>query len=331
MSLNHCTNKREERHPKLYYADGSIVLAVDSTEQSKGQDDEKVTTFVSTGPFCPSIRAFSRTCSLCLPAMRQEQYDGIAMVRLHDDKEDFTSLLTMLYNRSYLSNPDDLLYFSNLFGPLKLAMKYDITCIRNEVNVIIRRDWPATLPAYDRRGDALRELSLGFAAHDNIRLVHAGEMRSQLAHELALMHYELRGRCYDTLPLESFGVLVAGQAALHAMIAQVRFDDFDGCASTITDCDNQELALRFINDVLNLNASVCILYLLRKAIDKVQSGDYNIFGCELCRTCAEEVMVQLKVLRQKIFDDIPLMFGDKEYIDGLFHPHDQLPFFTTDH
>ncbi|KAI0778722.1 hypothetical protein BD413DRAFT_464683 [Trametes elegans] len=146
-----------ERHPSLYYDDGTVVLS------ALAHDGERQHFRVHRSVLCrhspviadmfaipPLLAEGSHTCIA-------EMYDGVVHVQMPDTAEELTSFLTMFYDplgtayKRFDPNTPVLVE-----GALKLAMKYECDALRRRIIESLEADWPQTLAQWDaRRAEAV--------------------------------------------------------------------------------------------------------------------------------------------------------------------------------
>jgi len=132
------------RHPKLYFADGDIVLSSDSPD--------RVTTFYRVDRLYLSRQSVVFEEILCVPTSLppEETYDGVAWVRMPDTTEELDKLLSAIYDASTLDlkrrDPNSCI---ELYGVMKLAKKYEIHSIRNLIIRHLEGDWPQNVEDWD--------------------------------------------------------------------------------------------------------------------------------------------------------------------------------------
>ncbi|KIJ53541.1 hypothetical protein M422DRAFT_241776 [Sphaerobolus stellatus SS14] len=130
-------------HEKLYYADGDIVLLSLPVEGV-------ITAFKVDKVFLKRASSVFEDM-LTLPAVEDvEKYDGVPLVRLHDQPHHLEQFLFALYDHGTI--PFKRLQrdtIQRVEGPLLLATKYEVDTLRNRIIALLEVDWPTTLEEWD--------------------------------------------------------------------------------------------------------------------------------------------------------------------------------------
>ncbi|KAI0666509.1 hypothetical protein C8Q78DRAFT_984370 [Trametes maxima] len=136
-----------ERHPRLYYSDGDVVL------QAPFQSEKK------TGHYelYRVHKAFLSRHSDAFANLFEDgnaglgpSYDGQPLVELSDPAEDFSRLLVFLYNPSeQLTRRSDVHTAWELAPVVRLADKYLLDALRASLIKLVVDQWPRTLQEWD--------------------------------------------------------------------------------------------------------------------------------------------------------------------------------------
>ncbi|KAI0828965.1 hypothetical protein BC628DRAFT_1417344 [Trametes gibbosa] len=151
------TEPASERHPTLYYDDGTVVLSALTHEGTRQHFKVHRSVLCRHSPVIadmfaipPLLATGSRTCIA-------EAYDGVVHVQMPDSAEELISFLTMFYDplgtayKRFDPNTPVLVE-----GALKLAMKYECEALRHRIIENLEADWPQTLAQWDaRRAEAV--------------------------------------------------------------------------------------------------------------------------------------------------------------------------------
>ncbi|KAI0069785.1 hypothetical protein K474DRAFT_1564560, partial [Panus rudis PR-1116 ss-1] len=135
--------------PNLYFQDGDIALAVPiSTEGSQRVFKvDKVYLTRNSSVFADMADMFSAPQS---NIGVNETYDGVPLVELSDDADDWEMMLSVLYYpvkiRLNLLNPDTPIIAVRI---LRISHKYDMPGFRDSIVEQIEAIWPTNLPEYD--------------------------------------------------------------------------------------------------------------------------------------------------------------------------------------
>ncbi|TDL20915.1 hypothetical protein BD410DRAFT_771991 [Rickenella mellea] len=114
--------QEKPRHPTLWFDDGGIVLSAEHTLFRVHRS------FLSLNS--PIFRdLFSIPPRESASEDPEETWEGLPLIRMHDDDEDIVNLLTALYDRTYslASQPIDV-----VAGLLRMSTKYEIGYLRNQ-------------------------------------------------------------------------------------------------------------------------------------------------------------------------------------------------------
>jgi hypothetical protein len=85
------SRSNDKRDEDLYFADGSVVLSVNDT------DDNLVYFRVHKSVLAKNSLVFEDMLTMPTPA-DHDSYDGLPLVHLHDDAKDLKEFLAMLYD-----------------------------------------------------------------------------------------------------------------------------------------------------------------------------------------------------------------------------------------
>ncbi|KAI0639952.1 hypothetical protein C8Q77DRAFT_1046589 [Trametes polyzona] len=146
-----------ERHPTLYFDDGTVVLSALTQGGVRQHFRVHKSVLCRHSPVIadmfsipPLLAAGSLTCIA-------ETYDGVVHVQMPDSAEEVISFLTMFYDplgtayKRFDPNTPVLVE-----GALKLAMKYECEALRQRLIENLEADWPQTLAQWDaRRAEAI--------------------------------------------------------------------------------------------------------------------------------------------------------------------------------
>ncbi|KAI0756246.1 hypothetical protein C8Q80DRAFT_1243988 [Daedaleopsis nitida] len=149
-----------ERHPSLYYDDGTVVLSGLTQDRHRQYFRVHKSILARHSPVLadlfalPPLLAPNPGSSKTLFA---EAYDGVVHVQMPDSAEELASFLNMFYDplgtayKRFDPNTPVL-----VDGALKLAMKYESDALRHRIVSSLEADWPQTLAQWDaRRAEAV--------------------------------------------------------------------------------------------------------------------------------------------------------------------------------
>ncbi|KAL0947785.1 hypothetical protein HGRIS_013859 [Hohenbuehelia grisea] len=314
---------QEVRDDELYYPDGNIVLAIESTgtgtgTAEAGEDQQTCTTYfrVHRSVLAKQSVVFEGMFTLPEGTEAQETYDDTTQVRLHDDVGDVKSLLKLFYKPFYIPSARyQSQFLCNFLGPLKLAAKYMIPGIRQEVIARLKVDWPADLAGADRRADEL----LGTKVRPNpqwaIRLIRAGALHAELFRELAVMYFDAE---FGIQRVANFGfddandykVVICAHAKLNAILARVTVERFSCKAHH---ADHYAIQIALMAFLLNAKSTMELVFRIRPEIEAIRRGSVRVLGHDLCRKCALQLAKQLEGLRQEVYEALPKIFDTEKY------------------
>lgn len=176
------TVDRAQRHPDLWFSDGSVVLRAENTLFRVHMSQ-----LIRRSVFFRDM--FSLPQPLSPPAALQaddgvERIEGCPVVVLHDSADDLASLLLAMYDGPYvqslfiaalhLSYPlylpsslgnNDRDDFRVVSGILRLSTKYIIDSLREKAIAHLSQAWPLTLKGWDAREEHARMYELETTTH----------------------------------------------------------------------------------------------------------------------------------------------------------------------
>ncbi|KAJ7187972.1 hypothetical protein C8R46DRAFT_1241492 [Mycena filopes] len=132
-----------QRDSILYSQYGDIVLSAQNAE------NQTIYFRLSKGILAQHSPVFSDMLAMPPPAS-VELYDGVPLVRLHDDADALRYFLFFLYDARLTSNMLNARDFPlQLLGPVRLAKKYQIDWILEMVGLQLEKSWPTSLEGWD--------------------------------------------------------------------------------------------------------------------------------------------------------------------------------------
>ncbi|KAI0643969.1 hypothetical protein C8Q79DRAFT_1093573 [Trametes meyenii] len=136
-----------ERHPRLYYSDGDVVLQAPFRSEKKAGYYELYR--VHKAFLSRNSEAFANLF-VDGNAGIGPSYDRQPLVELSDRAEDFSRLLVFLYNPSeQLTRRSDAHTASELAPTVRLADKYLLDALRASLIKLVVDQWPRTLQEWD--------------------------------------------------------------------------------------------------------------------------------------------------------------------------------------
>ncbi|KAL0959739.1 hypothetical protein HGRIS_011430 [Hohenbuehelia grisea] len=315
-----------KRDTQLYYADGNVVLRAEGPVDESDHSEMEVTYFrVHRYVLASHSPVFAAMFSL--PAgVKPELYDDAHLICVDDDANELRSLLRVFYDPYFVpSERYSQKYPSLMLGPLKLANRYEIDPLREQIIARVRAAWPTTLSAWDKRHDELyaNVCNGPICPEDAIKLVIDGGIEDQVPHELAMMFYELNTillrEAHEVDP-EYLRVLFFANRAFERGISQAGQPNNNWPELNIH-CQKPPTQIYACRQVQTefypkLAASDCKLYFLRDVIESLapMSGvqHHRVFERPMCLACASKLLVHCQALREMYIKSIPQMFQDVE-------------------
>ncbi|KAL0960229.1 hypothetical protein HGRIS_011863 [Hohenbuehelia grisea] len=291
------------RDPYLYFHDGNVVLCAEGcvSEPVIGPTDA-----ASVNP--PSneaksvityFRVHQSILSLQSPVFRDmfslpqgpdtdtgETYDGLHPVRLYDTAQELSNFLRVFYDPYFVSAaPYTRGYASSMLGPLKLANKYQVAPLRDQIIARLREIWPKDLEDYDAFRTQSRSCQEIF---DTISLVLAGRIQDEVPYELAFMYYcvsviSTLGRVYSIDPAY-FRIMFKGRRCLDKEMVSWKGPQFQ-CQHTPSECQRERFQETF-QSIL------------------VKDDNPLKFFSKLCLACSVTVRSYMVEAREKCFASI---------------------------
>ncbi|KAL7285556.1 hypothetical protein ACG7TL_000660 [Trametes sanguinea] len=146
-----------ERHPTLYYDDGTVVLSALTEGGSRQYFRIHRSILCRHSPIMADMFAMPPLLAKGSSSRIAETYDGVVQVEMQDSADELESFLTMFYDplgtayKRFDPNTPVLVE-----GALKLAMKYECDALRRRIIENLEADWPQTLAQWDaRRSEAV--------------------------------------------------------------------------------------------------------------------------------------------------------------------------------
>ncbi|OSD06220.1 hypothetical protein PYCCODRAFT_1442967 [Trametes coccinea BRFM310] len=146
-----------ERHPTLYYDDGTVVLSALMEGGSRQYFRIHRSILCRHSPIMADMFAMPPLLAKGSSSRIAETYDGVVHVEMQDSADELESFLTMFYDplgtayKRFDPNTPVLVE-----GALKLAMKYECDALRRRIIENLEADWPQTLAQWDaRRSEAV--------------------------------------------------------------------------------------------------------------------------------------------------------------------------------
>ncbi|KAL0952535.1 hypothetical protein HGRIS_006794 [Hohenbuehelia grisea] len=306
----------ERRHPDLYFEDGNLVLSAMDEETALDHNTEhQIVTFFRVHRSILAKHSPVFRDMLAFPTPQDvERYDGVPHVRLYDSCDDLTGFLTAFYEPLYIPPEHyDGAFSKKMLGPLKLATKYQVDSLRARIISQVRKDWPSTLKAWDKRFSPMHD-ERGPSHPDplhSINLAYKGGICDEIPTELGLMFYQLSVDLHppddlDTiascLQLPAFLRLLKGRERLNSFMFKT-IGEVVSLPCTKPECDQtafwrhifldpslQEFGWRGTRDPLGL------IYMTLE------------YDGRLCHTCCREYCRRFKGCRQAIFGALPSLF-----------------------
>ncbi|KZV61187.1 hypothetical protein PENSPDRAFT_659081 [Peniophora sp. CONT] len=135
-----------ERHPELWFSDGSVVLRAQGIHFRVHK-----TQMARHSAFFRDLFSLPQP-----PNAGEEMIEGCSVVELYDDPTDLANLLVALYDGLTPGNndPED---FHVTSGILRLGTKYAVDKLRDRALAHLMIAWPTTLEGWDAREEAARE------------------------------------------------------------------------------------------------------------------------------------------------------------------------------
>ncbi|KAJ7447507.1 hypothetical protein B0H11DRAFT_2082381 [Mycena galericulata] len=276
------------RSSEVWFDDGTVVLQA-----------EKTLFRVYRGVLAAQSPIFRDTFAIPQPpAQDSETYEGCPLVLLHDSAHDLKLFLMAIHDAGYLINsPVDGM--KTLSGLLKLATKYDVEHIRTRMISILTTIYPSSLTEWRSRKPPAGYEELDF---DDF-------LAANLALELHILSV-LPGILYECCryPTSHLFPSELGTAEKQkCIIAKERYmndwsndvHDFlfvapDTCENRI-DCDSVRLRWLRINGI--------------PTFTDVFAGPFPWGSIELCERCLARGKEQYRIATEKLWDDLPSLFG----------------------
>ena len=153
-------------HSSLWFVDGSVILQAEQTlfrvHMSQLSRHSVFFRDLFSLPQPPHIALELDTSpqnGLHFPASNQRYMDGCPLLEVQDSAEDFTHLLTALYDGPTFGNNDREDY-RVVSGILRLATKYLIDKLRRRALEHLSVAWPSTLKGWDVREEVARNFEV---------------------------------------------------------------------------------------------------------------------------------------------------------------------------
>ncbi|KAF9266800.1 hypothetical protein L218DRAFT_921450 [Marasmius fiardii PR-910] len=153
------TQLRLERHPDLWFDDGSVVCRAQSTLFRVHMSQLSRHSVCFRDVFVVGTSTDPVTSSSIVHEDGSNAFEDCPVVVLHDSAEDVGNLFTALYDGPKFGN-NDREDFRVVSGVLRLATKYIIEGLREKSLAHLSIAWPSTLKGWDAREDVGRSFEM---------------------------------------------------------------------------------------------------------------------------------------------------------------------------
>lgn len=154
------------RHKSLWFVDGSVILQAEQTlfrvhmsQLSRHSSFFRDLFSLPQPPHIAQETGSQHQGASQFPTTDQRYLDGCPLLELQDSAEDFTHLLTALYDGPTFGNNDREDY-RVVSGILRLATKYLIDKLRTRALEHLFVAWPSTLKKWDAREEVARNFEV---------------------------------------------------------------------------------------------------------------------------------------------------------------------------
>ncbi|KZV75525.1 hypothetical protein PENSPDRAFT_748418 [Peniophora sp. CONT] len=343
----------EIQSPDLWIDDGNLILR--ARAEGPETDEPAYTLFRVHKGLLGTQAGYFRRLSLGGISERMDNIPVLELPESASDVDDFLRALYLpnhLSSFPAMSDSNQAVNRSNfpavLAGMLRMCKNYDAPALGDIVKAKIRNEWPMTLEKWDSLQNAISRYPDAQRAHgfaDPVATIRLAR-EYNIPEVLPAAFYDL-SRVYafdspaadfchrkldlDTLPAETLTTLVKGMASLrrHITWSQIVYTqsnlDFSArafrgavpsCQEVIVDAGNKHKPfLCSAGDILLRLES--FKELLAEALDgatvPVAPGRTRSLVCSKCRA---QVIADVQVRREIIWNSLPAMFGLAQLLDG---------------
>ncbi|KLO04855.1 hypothetical protein SCHPADRAFT_1003167 [Schizopora paradoxa] len=326
MDVNTCLQRTESReapkpHDSLWFFDGSVVLATDTLlfKVHKGFLSLKSSVFKDMFELpSPDGSALGEVGAVIMP----ELYEGTPMVTLVGDKgTDVEQLLLAVYEKRYINRDRNDLSLEAFAALLRLSTKYDFKDIRRELITLAGRHYPMFQSSYEFTSSLHCKLGVGqmfSQRRDSIVLLQA-MFESNVDYLLPILYYSCCSFSMETILAEAHSIraeclhnLLIGREKLQSRLKMyiTKLPDILHACTGSTGCTSPDGKKcphvgRFANlcdllDTTDLYSIAGARTIYKKLL---------VHPPGICKGCRSLLMRTIESERQKIWEEIPSMFG----------------------